>query len=444
MLGQPLMPWQRHVADVALEVNASDQLVYREVVLTVPRQSGKTTLLLSTMVQRALGFGVAQRVTYTAQTRNDARLKLVDEHLPLLDGSPFKGRYTPRLANGGEAIKWHNGSMQGLTATTKKSGHGATLDLGVIDEAFAQPDARLEQSMKPAMVTRPSPQLWVVSTAGDEDSVYLWDKVRAGRQRCEQHKQSRVAYFEWSAGPEIEDPLDPATWPLFMPALGHTIGIEAVKADLETMDRDEFLRAYCNRWVRKDGTQEALPGWADCADANAQVRGPVGFAVDVSPDQLSAAIVACGRGLDGAYHVEVVKHDLGTRWVVDDLVTLRGTHEHVGIGIVPSAPAGALLPDLAAAGIPVVEVSTGDVARACGKLYDAVKNRGVTHLAQPPLDVAVDGAVRRKYGDGGWLWSRATSSTDISPLCAATVALWVFAESEAPEPPPAQIRAFWS
>src|SRR6266567_9250698 len=70
--GVELMPWQRYVADVALEVNpATGLLVYREVRVTVPRQSGKTTLDLAVSVQRALGFNGSQNITYSAQTRLD-------------------------------------------------------------------------------------------------------------------------------------------------------------------------------------------------------------------------------------------------------------------------------------------------------------------------------------------------------------------------------------
>ena len=52
------MPWQQHVADVALEVDpATGLLAYREVVVTIPRQSGKSSLALAIMVHRAIGFG---------------------------------------------------------------------------------------------------------------------------------------------------------------------------------------------------------------------------------------------------------------------------------------------------------------------------------------------------------------------------------------------------
>src|SRR5262245_9995567 len=114
LLGTPLMPWQRHVVDVALEVDPdTGLLVYREIDLTVPRQSGKTFLLLAVMIHRALGFGQRQRqrILYTAQTRNDARRKWEDEHVQVLQRSPLRNRFTVRKSNGAEAIRWRNGSM---------------------------------------------------------------------------------------------------------------------------------------------------------------------------------------------------------------------------------------------------------------------------------------------------------------------------------------------
>ena len=91
------MPWQRYVADTALEIDpASGRLKYRTVVITVPRQSGKTTLLLSLMVHRAIGFGQRQNIVYTAQTQKAARKKWEEEHVELLNASPFHGKYSVR------------------------------------------------------------------------------------------------------------------------------------------------------------------------------------------------------------------------------------------------------------------------------------------------------------------------------------------------------------
>jgi hypothetical protein len=53
------------------------------------------------------------------------------------------------------------------------------------------------------------------------------------------------------------------------------------------------------------------------------------------------------------------------------------------------------------------------------------------HIWQTELNAAVFGADRKFYGDA-WLWARRTSSADISPLVAATLAKRLF--DTAPEP----------
>src|ERR1700733_136749 len=70
-LGRPYMPWQQQVADVAGETFKDGRLCYNEIVITVPRQSGKTTLVLSVVVGRAEAgpsFGGRQKMLYAAQT----------------------------------------------------------------------------------------------------------------------------------------------------------------------------------------------------------------------------------------------------------------------------------------------------------------------------------------------------------------------------------------
>jgi hypothetical protein len=74
-LGTPLMPWQRHVADVAMEIDPhTGLLAYGEVDLTTPRQSGKTTLELGVLVHRCRTWA-ASRALYSAQSRLHAHKK---------------------------------------------------------------------------------------------------------------------------------------------------------------------------------------------------------------------------------------------------------------------------------------------------------------------------------------------------------------------------------
>ena len=184
--------------------------------------------------------------------------------------SPFAGYFAVRKQNGSESVTFRNGSRQSLVATTTRAGHGASIDLVVLDEVFSFQDARLEQALRPATITRPSPQFWICSTAGTpHGSPYLLNKVERGRQAVEAGLDHSLAYFEYSA-PDDAAVDDPETWRSCMPALGFTVTEETVRASLESMPRREFERAFLNRWVASTA-DPAIPldVWQALADPDA-------------------------------------------------------------------------------------------------------------------------------------------------------------------------------
>jgi hypothetical protein len=428
------MPWQQLVADVAGEVDpATGLLVYREVVLTVPRQSGKTTLILAESVDRALGFGCRQNIVYTAQTRVDAHRKWEDDHLPILKESKFRSLFRPRKAPGNEAFLWKNGSIHGLAAPTKKSGHGPTLDLGFADEAFAQTDDRLEQAWRPAMITRPQPQMWVVSTAGTAASTYLRAKVTAGQARLASGVASKTAYFEWSA-PDDADPADPATWWGCMPALGFTVTEDVVRGELTSMLEEHgpdglqlFRRAYLNQWTDEMARQwlvipEAV--WTARVDP-AVPEPPLALAVACAwPDAEATAVGLAGRRVDGEMCVDLADYRPGTSWVVGRVRELRERYPLCAVVLDAAGPAGALVADLEADGVELVKPSAREAAQAYAQFHAATCGDlpYLRHQGRPELDAAVAAAQRRPLTDG-WVWAR-KGATDISPLEAVTLAAW--------------------
>jgi phage terminase large subunit-like protein len=84
-----------------------------------------------------------------------------------------------------------------------------------------------------------------------------------------------------------------------------------------------------------------------------------------------------------------------------------------------------LIPSLEEAGLTVVRLDTADMRSGAVGFTDALVNGRVKHKGQEPLNVAVLGAEKRSSGEG-FLWSQARSSTDITPLRAATAAWWVY------------------
>jgi hypothetical protein len=425
-LGKPLIPWQRLVADVALEIDpATGRLAYREVDLTTPRQSGKTTLELAVMVHRARTWAES-RMLYGAQDRIHARAKWEDDHLATLQHSPFAGEYRPRFQRGDEAIRWHNGSWHGITAAGEKAGHSDVLDLVVVDEAWAHEGTQIEQGVSPTMVTRAQPQLWVVSTAGTVRSTYFRAKVEQGRARVGAGQRSTAAYFEWSAR-EGSDPANPATW----------WGVHA-GAGPHGPGGDHRGR------VRPAGPRRLLPGlpqlvargdpadwqviteldWRALADPDSAAVDPVAFGADVTPDRSHAAIGVAGLRDDGLGHAEVVDHRPGTGWVVGRLVELADRWQPCAVVVDDTGPASSLIAPLEAAGIEVTKPTTRARAAADTGFYDAVTDtRSLRYRPHPALDAAVAGAAKRPLDDS-WAWARRGLSVDICPLVAVSLARW--------------------
>lgn len=440
LFGTPLMPWQRYVSDVALEVDPyTGLLAYRDVFILVPRQSGKTTLILSKKTWRSLAWP-RQNLMYAAQNRLSARRKWEREHVAALEAcAAFQGKFTVRKTNGDEAIRWNNGSWWGITSNTETAGHGETLDDADIDEAFSHEDDRLEAAFSPAMITRPQPQQWIVSTAGTARSLFLNKKRELGREIIEAGEPSTIAFFDFTV-PDGYDRTDPATWWSCMPALGHTVTEDAVRSELTKMEPAEFDRAYLNVTrldVVADDPNVPSAEWPHLVDTRSRSGPDLAFALDVTPGRDHGAIGVFSPRPDGHGHVEIIEHRVGTDWLVGRIRELRDRYNPVAVALDVAGPAGSLLLPLEKAGLrrpadpakpgrgDLAIPTTREVAAACGSFTDAARQDILRHIDQTPLNTAIGGARSRPLGDA-WAWARKTSSADISPLVAVTLAKWAY------------------
>jgi hypothetical protein len=438
ILGKPLMPWQRYVADVVGEVvPETGLLAYRDWGLTVPRQSGKTTLVLAKSTHRCLAtdfFGGRQRVLYTAQTRNDARRKWDEEFVEDLLAAPLlRGKFSVRKSNGSEHVRFVNGSRFGPEANTEKSGHGPTVDEAFVDEAFSRVDNRSEQAFKPAMVTRLLAQFGVVSTAGWlGESPYLWSKVELGRQFAAEGRTDGIAYFEWSA-PEDAESGDRRVWRRCMPALGYTINEDIIAVDYANMSTNEFRRAYLNIWVPKDAPDDpviSLELWDSRADPYTGRLAPVAFGVTTTPDRSRTTIGVAGQRADGMPYVEVMAEQPGIEWAVSWIKERVARWDPCAI--ILDGTALWLKRELAAHKIEAEATTSTDRAQATIDFYDAVIEDRLRHNADPAVSIALASAAKRPMAHR-WVWD----GPAVGPIQAVTLALDGLTRFGKPSPPPA-------
>jgi hypothetical protein len=431
-MGWPLMGWQRYVADVANEVEpATGLFAYGSVGLTVPRQSGKTTLVGAQMEHRTI-YRPRRRVWYTTKSRGDARDWLLDEHLPGLQTSPLEPYAKVRRAQGSEGIAYPHGSLLRIFAPLRSALHSRQSDLVVVDEAWTHDLERghdLDQGIVPTQATRPGAQVWKVSTAGDENSLWLWELVTKGRAAVAEGRTEGVAYFEWSCPDEL-DPCASSSWERFHPAYGVTIGAPQMRAALEELGPAAFARAYGNRWPEGMGVSAAPkipPGrWASAqmppiTEVPAGVRVALGF--DTTRDRSSAAVAVAWRDRAGVRN-ELTDARPGTGWVAERVHELYRRHHPVAIGYDAGGPALDIADGLATDGLPMLAVRGREWAAACTGWLAGITEHRLRVGSHPALSAAAEVAPARDAGDGGWTWYRRGAVASIAPVIAATAATW--------------------
>lgn len=385
---------------------------------TVPRQTGKTTLLFAWENDRCIhtpDWGGPQRVAYSAQTGWDARRKLIDDQVPVLEESPLIG-FVRRIlrGTGNEAIVYKTGSRIDLISGDKGAGHGRVLDLGVIDEAFDDVDDRREGAMVPAMKTRVNAQLLICSTAGTDESIYLQRMVRVGRAAAQDGKTEGIAYFEWSV-PDDEDIDDEEVWHRYIPSLDDT-AVRLMRAERQSgMSESEFRRGFLNQWTTLE-TDRVIPAedWEGVCQLEAAPTGDIRLALDVTEDRATGSLVGVGSGIG-----ELVETFDGMGRVVKRCTEIA-KRQKATIVVDGTGPAVSLADELEAKGIKVLRLTGPQVAVATAKFFDAVMDKTITVRESAPMNVAAGAARKRPQGDR-FVWSRATAA-DVTPLIALTLA----------------------
>jgi len=343
-----------------------------------------------------------------------------------------------------EGITMLDGRQLRFRARTSVGGLGFTIDTLVCDEAQILPQSFLA-ALLPTLSARPNPQIWFAGTAADqerhEDAIVL----ATLREQAQRGDTQSVCYMEWSFDSDHPlkvtptQSLDPEVWAQANPSMGIRIADSYIGKEREALAPRDFAveRLGVGDWPRTDGLEGVMitpEAWAACTDEASQIVGPVCFAVDVTPDRSYTAIAVGGFREDGKTHVEIVEHKRGTGWVVKRLDELLTNHRGVAI-CDATGPVASLLPELKEQRPyeePVL-LSSREQAQACGYIYDAVEQDTIRHIGQRELSDAIRVAVSRPLGDA-WAWSRRNATGDISPLVAATMALWGTQTLEINEP----------
>lgn len=462
---KPLDPWQCDALDLLCSVRPDGKWACYEYAEIVARQNGKGGILEG----RALGgffLFEEELIMWSAHEYKTAmeafrRLRTlmltlgeaVSDVLIEVDGILVKVSNT----NGEESFERLDTEQRiKFVARSKGSGRGFSGDVVIIDETFAY-TADQHSALLPTMNARPNPQ--IIYTSSPPLDPNTGEVLFSLQERALDGGDDSLGYRDWGAEGDLDhlekiDLDDRELWRATNPAYGGRITEETLRRNRRSMATNggrRFAREILGVWPKQNlgGGAIDLATWVKLEDPDSKRVGEVAVGVDIAPNRDYAAIGLYGMRLDPDRpgevdtddqgrplgHLQLVKYEPGTHWIVGALVEIRDVLGPVAIGM-GRGTAKSLEVELAAAGFhlptdpeqpergDLAVTSALDMAAACGQIIDASRQRTDRHVPAQALDAAVTGARTRQVGDT-IAWSH-KSDTDIAPLVSVTVARWAY------------------
>lgn len=421
-------PWQDGAGKAILGKRKDRLYAAEAVVLSIPRQVGKTYLI------GAIIFALCLATPGTLVLWTAHRYPTANETFQSMKTMVEQPKLRPHIVSatnpgGNGVIKFRNGSRILFGARERGFGRGfQRVAIIVFDEGQILTQAALDD-MVPATNTHPNPLVFFIGTPpkpADPSDVFM-----NMRHEALTGESGDYLYVEFSAD-EDADPADREQWAKANPSYPHRTPARAMLRMKRLLGAESFLREGLGIWDRVGGLGIFTAGaWARCfigyAEDGATPREPVGeplaLGVAADLDQTWLSLGAVG-GNDGKHHLGSVlrcRTDIDSERFISEVKRLQVAYD-VPVGIDKKGPATTLIPDLEAAGVALTLLSLDDFVQASSDLRTAVERGTVTHGNYDDLNAAVDAAGWRKIGDRR---AFARKSGDISSLEAVAIARWV-------------------
>ena len=418
-------PWQEGAGKAILGKRKDHLYAAEAVVLSIPRQVGKTYLI------GAIIFALCLAEPGTLVLWTAHRYPTANETFQSMKTMVEQPKLRPHIISatnpgGNGVIRFRNGSRILFGARERGFGRGfQRVAVIVFDEGQILTQAALDD-MIPATNTHPNPLVFFIGTPPkptDPSDVFL-----NMRHEALSGEASDYLYIEFSAD-ENADPGDREQWAKANPSYPHRTPPRAMLRMKRLLGAESFLREGLGIWDRVGGLGVFTAGaWARCfigyADDGETPLEPVGepmaLGVAADLDQVWLSLGAAG-GNDGKLHLGSVlrsRADTELEVFAAEVKRLQDSYE-VPVVVDQKGPASFAIQALETAGVHLTLASLDNFVQACSDLRSAVEQGTVTHGGYSDLDAAVDAAGWRRVGDRRVF---ARKSADISMLEAVALA----------------------
>lgn len=403
-LGTPLLPWQRYVTRVMTEKLPDGSYRYPTVVLSVPRQSGKSLLIRTILTARAL-TNPRRKAFSSAQTGKDSTERWRDL-IDAIAASKFGNTIHVRRAADSPRITFHNGSRIAPFVPNAESLHGYSFEDLVLDEIFSYDETLGNDILGaaiPAMQTFHNRQVVLISTRGTVKSTFLNSWLKRGELSLDD-PDTQLAYFDWSLKAGL-DASDASLWDMHPGLHGNLITKDDIAAAQSIMSRGEWERSYMNRMtVTAESVLDTKRWAASYAPLATPQRRNVAIGWELAYDKSSAAVVAAWK--EGDYiQLKVLRTGSGVSWLPETLKQIRDSRPlEVAADKYPmnAMIADAFFADNYGAELRLMKA---DEYKTAGVTFKSLLEDGrLQHDGHTVLTDAVSSASTRRMGEG-WVFS---------------------------------------
>ena len=435
LLGLPLYEQGVNIARVLEAKDEGGLPLYPETAIMLPRRGQKTTGIWATLLGRCENQP-GHKVVTTAQdgTRARNRWAEVARALEAIGWTELPGNNI-RYGNGFEAFEWANGPRLWIVPPKASAFRGEAADDMFFDEAGElRPEVSedLLAGALPLMDTRPQGQVIVAGTPSKTRAGLLWKSLASGRKGLSgivdysiRDDEASVTYSEDGAAQLNLDILRRVH-----PGIG-TLTTEARMIQrFESMQLQQFEMEYLCRFPLDNMTGALdLQKWFDARVPDVERPDRVGIAFDCAVDSTCASIAYAWRDENGKAYIELVAHRPGTSWVPQQ-AHIAGTKrrgqsvgfDDIGANRDPAERLQKLRPQ-----VPIMRYTMKDIMGAAQRLVTELHDENLAHFGQVDLDEAAKNIAWRQIAQSGRAFGmKASQGASISPIVAASLALWTF------------------
>jgi phage terminase large subunit-like protein len=434
-IGLELLKWQRWTLDRMLEVDpATARLRWREVLVSVARRNGKTSL-----IRAIVGWLLSDECPIWRRSMNAANTR--DQALLLFNAIALDMMPLGMEANAAGTrigIGFPDSDRRHVYVSGRSEGwRGMGQDLVVLDEVQEQRDEDAWAAAEPMIRTAKDGLLVAIGTASTEHAVLfrrLYDRGRIAVSRPEE--DPRYAAFVWEAASDDDAGILAAN-----PAVADgLLDMGVLRSTRKSQTPARFASETLNRWISDPTLAWAPPGsWDACGDPHSRAPDArPSFAVDVAPSWARGSIAVAVSDDDAErIHVEIVKDwpETGTpvneAAVVAEVRRLLAAYPKTSIAYDPQSAIAAAMKRLADEDLPVIAIGGVEFRQACSAFLGHVVSGRLRHLNDPVLNAAARVAARSEDAEA-WRFVRRRSAGAIDAICAATMAV---ALCDRPAPP---------